>query len=168
HKNKQKDKEDAKVVIRIDGNEWDVEEYFEDLGENIEYAVEQFVDGNDGVVININEEELNINFDGLGEFVSVMAENFAESIESAVEHMEVEVYDIDPDRIDDSDIHFDIGGRNGLETLLEEIEEFHGSPVEHIDRLLMKIREGYVEVEMDVLLENGSRIKGLRREIEND
>lgn len=159
-KKKYKDKDDDTVVtIKVNGKEQDIEEYFEEWGEEFEYKMEKIFD-HPKIHIDLDDDDFNIEFDDISIDIGDFAETIAEAIEEVVTNMTIEIKDIDPDDFDHNDFDFD--DDDDLEDLIDEIEDKYDSDVKNIDRMKIKIREDYVKIEMDVTLENGKKIDKMR------
>lgn len=149
-------KDDAKVTIRVNGKEKDIEEYFQEWGENFERDMERLARNFDGVQVNIDDNDINIEIDDFSESIELFSETLAETITKAVTNMNIELTDIDPEDIYYDDVDFDCDVN--LRRVLRDIEDKHDSDVDNIDRMLIKIREDYVLIDMDVSLENGKEV----------
>jgi len=154
-KHSAKHDDEATVTIKINGKERDLETYMEEWGEEFGRDVELLFDGKTNISLNFDEDELDMALDNISIAIENLTESFVKTIEEAVTHMTIEVNDIDPEKIEDSDIHFDDGE---LDDLIDEIEDKYNSKVKNIDNMKIKIREDYVKIEMDVTLDNGRQI----------
>jgi hypothetical protein len=158
-KNKNKDKDDATVTIRINGQEQDIEAYFEQWGEEFGRKMERMFD-NPNIHININEDDFNMDIDNICINISDLAESIAKTVTDAVTNMTIELNDLNPEDVRSHD--FDFNNDEHLEDLIDEIERKYNSEVKNIDRLKIKIREDYVKIELDATLENGKKIEKLK------
>lgn len=158
-KKKHKDKcDDAVVTIKIDGKERDIEEYFEEWGEDFGRKIEKMFD-DPKIHIDLDEDDFDIKFDNISVDIDDFAESIAEVVTKAVTNMTIELKDLDPD---DLDHDFDWDDDEDLEDLIDEIEDKYDSEVKNIDRLKIKIREDYVKMEVDATLENGKKIEKIK------
>lgn len=159
-KRKYKDKDDDTVVtIKINGKEQDIEEYFENWGEEFEEKMEKMFD-HPKIHIDLDDDDFDIEFDDISIDIGDFVESLAETIEEAVTHMTIEIKDIDPDDLDHNDFDFD--DDEDLDELIEEIEDKYDSDVKNIDNMKIKIREDYVKIEMDVTLESGKKVDKIK------
>jgi hypothetical protein len=158
-KSKNKDKDDATVTIRINGQEQDIEAYFEQWGEEFGRKMERMFE-NPNIHININEDDFNIDIDNICINISDLAESIAKTVNEAVTNMTIELNDVNPGDVRRHDFNFD--NDEQLEDLIDEIERKYDSEVENIDRLKIKIREDYVKIELDATLENGKKIEKIK------
>ncbi|NJN28491.1 MAG: hypothetical protein HC819_22220 [Cyclobacteriaceae bacterium] len=148
-------KDDTKVTITINGEEKDIEAYFEAWGEEFGRKIEQMFDDTH-VNIDIDDDDFDISFNNIHVAIDEFAESIANEVANAVSNMTIELKDLDPDDFCDEHINFHDDG--DLSDLLDEIEDKYNSKVEHIDRLKMKIREDYVKIELDLTLQNGKKV----------
>jgi hypothetical protein len=158
HREHRHEDADAKVTIKVDGKEQDIEVYFEEWGRQFGEAVENMFDDSE-VRIDLDEGDLEIDIDHL----SISMEHLAESIESAVRdavtNMTIEINDLEPDEFDQD---FSWKNDNNLEDWIDEIEDKYDSKVKQIRKLKIKIREDYVKMEMNAILESGKRIQKIK------
>jgi cbb3-type cytochrome oxidase subunit 3 len=157
-KRKHRHDEDAVVTIKINGKEQDIEEYFEEWGEEFERKMERMFD-DPQIRIRINEDDFDIDIDDICIDIGDFAESIAEMVEEAVTHMDIELHDLDPNDLDDD---YDFDDEEDLEDLIDDIEDKYDSRVENIDRLKIKIREDYVKIELDATLENGKKVDKIK------
>jgi len=157
-KRKDKDKDDAIVTIRIDGREQDIEEYFEDWGDELGRKIERMFD-DPHIRIDLDDDDLDIDFDHISIDIDDFAESIADVVSDIVTNMTIELKDIDPHDIDHD---FDLDDDEDLDDLIDEIERKYDSEVENIDRMKIKIREDYVKIELDATLENGKKIEKMK------
>lgn len=159
-KRKYKDKDDDTVVtIKVNGKEQDIEEYFENWGEEFEKKMEKMFD-HPKIHIDLDDDDFEIEFDGISIDIGDFAESIADAVIEAITNMTIEIKDIDPDDLHHS--HFDFDDDEDLEELIDEIEDKYDSKVKNIDKMKIKIREDYVKIELDVTLENGKKIDKMR------
>ena len=147
--------DDAVVTIEIDGKEHDIEEYFEEWGEDFGRKMEEMLEDTH-VHIDIDEDDIDIDLDDISIDIDNFAESIAEAVTNAVTNMTIEIKDLDPDDIGHD---FDIDDDEDLEDLIDDIEDRYDSKVKNIDRLKIKIREDYVKMDVDVTLESGKKVK---------
>lgn len=150
--------DDAVVTIKIDGKEHDIEEYFEEWGEDFGRKIEEMFDETN-MHIDIDEDDFDINIDNISIDVDDFAESIAKAVTDAVTNMTIEIKDLDPDEIGRD---FDIDDDEDLDDLIDEIEDRYDSKVKNIDRLKIKIREDYVKMEVDATLENGKKVEKIK------
>ena len=159
-KRKYRDKDDdAVVTIKINGHEQDIEEYFEDWGEELGRKIERMFD-DPQIHINVDEEDFDIDIDNICVEIDDFAESIADAVTKAVTNMTIELSDLDPDDIHGNDFNFD--DDEDLEDLIDEIEDRYDSKVKNIDKLKIKIREDYVKMEVDATLENGKKVEKIK------
>jgi len=151
---KKKDKDDAVVTIKIDGKEQDIEEYFENWGEELGEKVERMFDDSK-IHVDIDEGDFDIELDNFFDNIGEIAESIAEEVTKAVTNLTIEIKDIDPD---DFDHNFNFDCDNDVDNMIEDIEAKYGSEIENIDKMKIKIREDYVKIEMDATLDNGKKV----------
>ena len=151
-----KDEKDAVVTIRVNGQEQDIEAYFENWGEEFGRKMEAMFDDRH-VHIDIDEDDINVDLDGIGVELSDLAESISEAVTEAISNMTITLQNIDPDDIDKNDCHFN--SSNDLRETLDDIEEDNGSQVKNIDKMTIKIRENHVKVDMALTLENGKKLQ---------
>jgi uncharacterized alkaline shock family protein YloU len=151
--------DDAVVTIKINGKERDIEEYFEDWGEEFGKKIERMFDDPE-VHIDFDEDDFNVRINNISVDIEDFAESIADAVTEAVTNMTIELEDIDPDNIDRH--HFNFRDDDDMDDLLDEIEDRYDSKVENIDKLKIKIREDYVKIDLDVTLENGRHISKSR------
>lgn len=156
-KRKHKD-DDAVVTIKVNGKEQDIEEYFEEWGEDLGKKIEKMFD-DPKIHIDIDEDDFDIKFDNISIDIDDFAESVAEAVTDAVTNMTIELRDIDPDDFDDD---FNWDDDEDLEDLIEDIEDRYNSEVKNIDKLKIKIREDYVKLEIDATLENGKKVEKIK------
>lgn len=160
------DGKDTKVTVNVNGERVDLEEYLHGLGNRIEARVQEATKDNH-VNIDVDDDnrtKIDIEF-GFTEAIEAFAETIAEGVEEAVKHMDVEIKDIDPEDLKGSDVQ--MKGED-INDILDQIENRYGSEVENIDRMLIKIRDGYVIIEMDATLENGKKIEGFKEVFDDE
>ena len=162
---KKHDDDDATVTIKINGKEQDIEEYFEEWGEELGDKIERMFDDPE-IHINIDKDDFDIDIDDfdidIDDFsieISDFAESIAEAVTEAVTNMTIEIKDIDPDDIDNN---FNWDDDEDLEDMIDDIEDRYDSEVKNIDRLKIKIREDYVKMEVDATLENGKKVEKIK------
>jgi hypothetical protein len=162
--------DDAKVTIKVNGKEVELEEYLEEMGERLERNLEKLEDRDTKIEININEkdwedalEDLDIQIDMMSDNLEEFIEAMAHQIEEAVTHMDIEITDIDPDDINEGEINLN---DDDFRDWINEIETKYGE-IEVIDRLKLKIREEGLYANMDVSLQNGKEIQNLKRFFED-
>ncbi|HBH24821.1 MAG TPA: hypothetical protein DDY13_15550 [Cytophagales bacterium] len=162
--------DDAKVTIKVNGKEVELEEYLEEMGERLERNLEKLEDRDTKIEININEkdwedalEDLDIQIDMMSDNLEEFIEAMAHQIEEAVTHMDIEITDIDPDDINEGEINLN---DDDFRDWINEIESKYGE-IEVIDRLKLKIREEGLYANMDVSLQNGKEIQNLKRFFED-
>lgn len=153
HKN-----DDAVVTIKVNGKEQDIEEYFEEWGEDLGKKIEKMFD-DPHIHIDIDDDDFDIKFDNISIDIDDFAESVAEAVTDAVTNMTIELKDIDPDDID-NDFNWD--DDEDLEDLIDDIEDRYDSEVKNIDKLKIKIREDYVKLEVDATLENGKKVEKIK------
>ncbi len=159
-KRKDKDKDDDTVVtIKIDGKEQDIEEYFENWGEEFGEKMEKMFD-NPKIHIDLDDDDFDIEFEDFSIEIGDFVESIAEAITEAVTNMTIEIKDIDPNDLHHS--HFDFDDDEDLDDLIDEIEDKYDSDVKNIDKMKIKIREDYVKIELDVTLANGKKIDKMK------
>lgn len=158
-KKKHKHDDDAVVTIKIDGKERDIEEYFEEWGEEFGDKIEKMFD-DPKIHIDIDDDDFEIEFDDISIEIGDFAESVAEAVAEAVTNMTIELKNIDPNEFHDN--HFNFDDDEDLEDLIDEIEDKYDSEVKNIDKMKIKIREDYVKIEMDVTLENGKKIDKMK------
>jgi hypothetical protein len=107
--------------------------------------------------MDFDADEFDFSFNFNGEEIGEWGENLGKSIEKMVNNMDIELEDLDPEEFEDSNFDGDWGKRSGSD-ILEEIEEEHGSKVELIEKMKIKIREEKVTVDIDAKLEDGQRV----------
>ena len=157
-KHKYKD-DDAVVTIKIDGKEQDIEEYFQEWGEELGEKIEKMFD-DPKIHINIDDDDFDIEFDDISVDIGDFAESIVEAVTEAVTNMTIEIKDIDPDNFDHN--HFNFDNDDDLDDMIDEIEDRYNSEVKNIDKMKIKIREDYVKIEMDATLENGKKIDKIK------
>ena len=150
--------DDATVTIKINGKEHDIEEYFEEWGEELEAKIERMFDDPE-IHIDLDNDDFDIRFDNISVDIEDFAESIAEVVTKAVTNMTIELKDIDPEDID-KDFSWD--DDEDLEDMIDEIEDRYDAEVRNIDKLKIKIREDYVKLEMDATLENGKKIEKIK------
>ncbi len=159
-KRKYKDKDDDTVVtIKVNGKEQDIEEYFENWGEEFGEKMEKMFD-HPKIHIDLDDDDFEIEFDDISIDIGDFVESIAEAIEEAVTNMTIEIKDIDPNDLHHN--HFDFDDDEDLEEMIDEIEDKYDSEVKNIDKMKIKIREDYVKIELDVTLENGKKIDKMK------
>ncbi len=158
-KKRHKHDHDAVVTIRIDGKEQDIEEYFEDWGEELGEKIEKMFD-DPKIYIDIDEDDFEIEFNNISISIGEFAESIAKAVTDAVTNMTIELKNIDPDDFNHN--HFNFDDDDKFDDMIDEIEDRYNSEVTNIDKLKIKIREDYVKVEMDVTLENGKKIDKMK------
>ena len=163
-KKKYKD-DDTVVTIKINGKEQDIEEYFEEWGEEfeewgeeLEEKLERMFD-HPKIHIDFDDDDFEVAFDNISIDIEDFAESIAEAITEAVTNMTIELKNIDPHDIDHD---FDFDDDDDLEDMIDEIERKYKSEVKNIDKMKIKIREDYVKIELDVTLENGKKIDKMK------
>ena len=157
-KKKRRNDDEATVTIKINGKEQDIEEYFEEWGEELEEKIERMFDDPE-IHIDLDEHDFDIKFDNISVDIDEFAESIAEAVTKAVTNMTIEIKDIDPDDID-NDFNWD--DDEDLEDLIDEIEDRYDAEVKNIDMLKIKIREDYVKIEVDATLENGKKVDKIK------
>lgn len=159
-KRKYKDKDDdAVVTIKINGHEQDIEEYFEEWGEELGRKIERMFD-DPQIHVNIDEDDFDIDIDNICIDIDDFAESIADAVTMAVTNMTIELKDLDPEDIHGNDFNFD--DDEDLEDLIDDIEERYDSKVKNIDKLKIKIRKDYVKMEVDATLENGKKVEKIK------
>ena len=150
------DKDDAVVTIKINGREQDIEEYFENWGEEFGRKMERMFDDSH-FRIDVDDDDFDIDVELNDLHLGDLAESIADAVKDAVTNMTISLKNIDPDDLSDDNCHFH--GDKDLDDVMEEIESKYGSPVKNIDNMTIKIREDHVKIDMDLTLENGRKIQ---------
>jgi hypothetical protein len=145
--------DDAKVTIKVNGKEVELEEYLEEMGERLERNLEKLEDRDTKIEININEKDWEDALEDLDIQIDMMSDNLEE----------FEITDIDPDDINEGEINLN---DDDFRDWINEIESKYGE-IEVIDRLKLKIREEGLYANMDVSLQNGKEIQNLKRFFED-
>jgi hypothetical protein len=151
----QKRKDEAKITIRIDGVEQDIETYFEEWGKKLEKSIEDAFDDDMSISIDIDDEDLDLVIDNFSVAIGEIVESVTKAVASAVTHMDIEISDIDRKDIDDADVR--LHGTE-IEDLIDEIEDRYDSKVEKVEKMKVKVREDYIKIDMDVRLQNGRKV----------
>ena len=151
--------DDAVVTIKIDGKEQDIEEYFQEWGEELGEKIEKMFD-DPKIHINIDDDDFDIEFDDISVDIGDFAESIVEAVTEAVTNMTIEIKDIDPDNFNHN--HFNFDNDDDLDDMIDEIEDRYNSEVKNIDKMKIKIREDYVKIEIDATLENGKKIDKIK------
>ena len=73
--------------------------------------------------------------------------------------MNIEIENLSREDLLHRDYQFD---DDEISDVIKDIEDRYGSKVKKIERLTVNVREDYVKVKMNVLLENGKRIEKVR------
>lgn len=150
--------DEATVTIKVNGKERDIEEYFEEWGEELGHKIERMFDDPE-IHIDLDNNDFDINFDNISIDIDDFVESIAEAVADAVTNMTIELKNIDPDDID-NDFNWD--DDEDLEDLIDDIEDRYDSEVKNIDKLKIKIREDYVKLEVDATLENGKKVEKIK------
>lgn len=150
---------DVSITIRVNGEDRDLETYFEEWGEEFGEKMEHLFDQDIHVNINLDDEDLHIAIDEIAEKTEELSRAIGEAVKEAVTNMNIEIEDLT--REDLLDHNFEIDDTEILD-IIEDIEERYNSKVKKVERLSIKIREDYVKVKMNILLENGKRIEKVR------
>lgn len=153
------DEDDVSITIRVDGKDRDVEEYFEEWGEEFGNKMEHLFEKDIHVNINLDDDDLHIAIDEIAEKAGALGEAIGEAIETAVTHMNIEMEDISREDLMDHNFEFN---DTEVSDIIDEIEDRYDSKVRKIDYLKINIREDYVKVKMKVSLENGKRIEKVK------
>ncbi len=142
---------DEKITIKIDGTTHELGDFISEMVENTISNVANNID------VDFDEDSFDFSLNIDGQNWEDWGENLGKEIEEMVNNMEIELTDLDPEEIEDSNFDSKWGRSSGSD-LLEEIEEEYGSKVELIEKMKIKIREEKVIVDIDAKLENGKLI----------
>ncbi len=156
---KQNDKDDVSITIRVNGEDKDLEEYFEEWGEEFGSKMEHIFTKDLHVDIDLDDDNLNIAIDDIANKAEELGKAIGEAVKEAVTHMNIQIDNLSREDLIDHNFEFD---DTDVSDLIEDIEDRYHSKVRKIDRLSIKIREDYVKIKMNVLLENGKRIEKVR------
>ena len=158
--------DDTKIVIKTDKGEMELEEYMENIGDNLGDLIGNWADNFDiDIDIDIDDEDMDVDIDiDIPDFEDGI-EEWAENLEKMVNNMEIEVTDLDPSEFNDNKYHHN--NRSGRD-FLQEIEDEFGSEVKHIDKMNIKIKEGIVDIDMKVQLENGKTVRKSFKDVGDD
>ncbi len=152
-------KDDVSITIRVNGEDKDLEEYFEEWGEAFGEKMEHIFDKDFHVDIDLDDENLHIAIDDIAGKAEELGKAISEAVKEAVTHMNIEIDDLTREELLEHDLEFD---DTDISDIIQDIEDRYHSKVKKIDRLSIKIREDYIKVKMNVLLENGKRIEKVR------
>ncbi|MEM1137156.1 MAG: hypothetical protein AAGI07_15060 [Bacteroidota bacterium] len=145
-------KNEEKIVIKINGDEHELGDYIAEIvEETVEKATSSFE-------ANFDDNSFNFSFNFDEEGWDEWGENLGNSIENMVSNMDIELSDLDPEDFDD--MHFDneYGESKGSD-LIKEIEKEHGSKVEKIEKMDIKLRKEKVIIAIKARLENGKLVE---------
>jgi len=156
---KNSDEDDVSITIRVDGKDRDLEEYFEDWGEEFGDKMEHLFEDDINININLDDDDLHIAIDEIAEKAGELGKAIGEAIETAVTHMNIEIEDLS--RKDLMDHNFEFNDTE-ISDIIDKIEDRYDSKVKKIDQLKINIREDYVKIKMKVALENGKRIEKVK------
>jgi gas vesicle protein len=156
----QKDEDkDVSITIRVNGEDRDLETYFEEWGEEFGDKMEHLFEKDIHVNINLDDEDLHIAIDEIAEKTAELGKAIGEAVKEAVTHLNIEMEDLS--REDLLDHNFEIDDTE-ISDIIEDIEDRYDSKVKKIEYLKISIREDYIKVKMNILLENGKRIEKVR------
>ncbi len=153
------DDKDVSITIRVNGEDRDLEEYFEDWSEEFSEKMERLFDKDFHVNIDVDDDDLHIAIDDIAGKTEELGKAIGEAVKEAVTHMNIEIENLSREDLLHRDYQFD---DDEISDVIKDIEDRYGSKVKKIERLTVNVREDYVKVKMNVLLENGKRIEKVR------
>ncbi len=152
------------IHITLNGKTQNLENYIEDLASNLGQKLEKAFEGNCNLSFDFSSDDVVVKLNANSYSISNMADRLATAIESALTHMEIEIRDIEVSELEHGD--FSINNKDQVYNMIEKVEKRHKTKVKKVDKLIMKFEQEYIDVRMDVTLENGKSIRNLKEKIE--
>ncbi|MGF1638406.1 MAG: hypothetical protein ACFCUU_15120 [Cyclobacteriaceae bacterium] len=152
------------IHITLNGKTQNLENYIEDLANNLGQKLEKAFEGNCNLSFDFSSDDVVVKLNANSYSISNMADRLATAIESALTHMEIEIRDIEVSELEHGD--FSINNKDQVYNMIEKVEKRHKSKVKKVDKLIMKFEQEFIDVRMDVTLENGKSIRNLKEKIE--